>query len=141
MKRPLVQVGLLYVAGILVGGLIPLPLATLLVSAFGLAVFAAAWARARPFLLFPLIILAGWTNQTLHTAILSPNDLRAILGDQAEIVTVRGVLRETPSLRVFVQDEAESWRTMAQIDVTSLCPNRQNWGPASVASLSPPPER
>jgi len=130
MKRPLVQVALLYVAGILVGRFIPLPLTTLLVAAFGLTVLATAWAHGRPLLVYPVIILTGWTNQTLHTAILSPNDLRTILGDQAEIVTVRGVLRETPSLRVFEQDEVESWRTMAQIDVTSLCPNRQSWRPA-----------
>src|SRR6266496_3174985 len=125
MKRPLLQVALLYVAGILIGGFMPLPLAGLLAGALGLAVLAAAWSQARPFLLYPLIILTGWTNHTLHTATISPHDLRNILGDQAEIATVRGMLRETPTLRVFEQDEKESWRTLARIDVTAVCLNRQ----------------
>ena len=131
MKRPLVQVALLYVTGILVGVWLPLPWTALLTGALGLAILSTAWSRARPFLLYPLIFLTGWTIQTLHTATISPHDLRNILADQAAIATVRGMLRETPTLRVFEQDEKESWRTLARIDVTAICLNRQAWRPAT----------
>jgi ComEC/Rec2-related protein len=130
LKRPLLKVGLLFVAGILLGDWIALPLQLLVGIAFSVAALAVTWSRARIFLLYPLVILAGWTNQTFHTASLSPNDLRAIIGEQPQIVTVRGVLRDTPTLRVFEQDEVESWRTLAQLDVSAVCPNRQTWRPA-----------
>src|SRR5258705_8223631 len=101
MKRPLILVALLYVAGILIAGYISLPPALLLVNSLSLAVVSLAWPRARLFLLCPFILLTGWTNAALRTAILSPHDLRCILGDQPELRTCRGRLRETPSFRVF----------------------------------------
>jgi competence protein ComEC len=131
MKRPLVLVALLYVAGILIARFISLSPFLLLASALGLAVLALAWAGARPRVLCALMVLAGWTNHTLHTAILSPHDLRRILGEQPEIVTVRGIVRETPIQRVFERDEQESWRTLARMDVTALRVNRKSWQPAT----------
>ncbi len=130
MKRPLLLVALLYVGGILLADFLFLPAPVLLAGSLGLAVVALTWSRARPLVLCALVLLTGWTNLILHTAALSPHDLRRILGNQAEIVTLRGTLRQTPSLRVYVCDEKESWRTMAQIDVTALRPNRQAWQPA-----------
>jgi len=131
MKRPLVLIACLYVAGILIARFVfraPFPL---LAGAGGLALIALVWSRARTILLYPLILLAGAANLGLHTAILSPHDLRRLLGDQPEIVAVRGTLRETPSLRVYEHDEKESWRTRAQIEVIALRPNGQHWQPAS----------
>src|SRR5947208_5890457 len=130
VKRTLLQIGLLYVAGILIGRWFTLPLHLLLGISLGLTALAILWTPARIFLLYPLLIIAGWTNQTFHTATLSPHDLRTLVGSEPQIVTIRGVLCETPSLRVFEQDEIESWRTLAQIDVSALCRNRQTWSPA-----------
>ena len=59
-------------------------------------VLALAWPRARLVGLGALILLTGWTNHTLRTAVLSPHDLRRILGEPPQIVTLRGMLRETP---------------------------------------------
>ena len=131
MKRPLVLVALLYVAGILIARVVSLPPFLLLGSALGLAALALAWAAARPWLLCALMVVTGWTNHTLHTAILSPHDLRRILGDQPAIVTVRGTVRETPVQRVFEREETESWRTLARIEVTALQVNRKSWQPAA----------
>ena len=131
MKRPLVPVALLYVGGILIACLIQLPPALLLAFSLSLVVTSLAWARARLVGLGLLIVLTGWTNYALHTAILSPCDLRRILGEQPEIVTVRGLLRETPTQRVYERNQQESWRTMARIDVTALHRNRQPWQPAA----------
>ena len=131
MKRPLLLVALLYVGGILLAGLIPLSPLLLLPGSLGLAVLALTWSRVRLGLLCALLILAGWTNCTLQTAIISPHDLRRILGEQPDIVTIRGTLREPPVQRVFEHNEEESWRTLARIDVTALRPNRKAWQPAA----------
>ena len=130
MKRPLVPVALLYGSGILIAGLIVVPPHLLLSGSVGLMVLALAWPRGRLLALSLLIFLTGWTNYSLHTAILSPNDLRLMIGDQPDIFTLRGILRETPAQRVYEHNQQESWRTMARLDVTALHRNRQPWQPA-----------
>ena len=145
MKQPLFPVAVLYAGGILTGallgvglgsgaGILPasfIPPWALLGFCLGLAAVTLAWGRARPALLCVLIFLAGWTNLALHTAALSPNDLRRILGDQPAIVSVRGALRETPSLRAHERGERESWRATAQVEVTALSTNHGPWQPAA----------
>jgi competence protein ComEC len=130
MKRPLVPVALFYVGGILIALFIPVPPLLLLVASLGLVALTLAWARARLVGLCTLIVLTGWTNHTLRTAIFSPHDLRIILGEQPDIVTVRGAVRETPTQRVYARGQQESWRTMARIEVAALRRNRQSWQPA-----------
>jgi competence protein ComEC len=131
MKRPLVPVALLYVGGILVSCVIPVPSLLLLAGSLSLVVLTLAWPRARLVGLGMLIVLTGWTNHALRTAILSPHDLRRILGEQPEIVTLRGMLRETPTQRVHERNQEETWRTMARIDVTALRRKHQRWRPAA----------
>ena len=131
MKRPLVPVALLYVGGILIALFIPVPPLFLLAASHGLAALTSAWARARLVGLCTLIVLTGWTNHTLRTAIFSPYDLRRILGEQPDIVTVRGAVRETPTQRVYARGQQESWRAMARVEVTALRRNRQSWQPAT----------
>jgi competence protein ComEC len=131
MKRPLVSVALFYVGGILIACFIPIPPLLLLTTSLSLVVLTLAWPSARLVGLGALIFLTGWTNHTLRTAILSPHDLRRILGGQPEIVTLRGILRETPTQRIYERNQEESWRTMARMDVTALRRNRQSWQPAA----------
>jgi competence protein ComEC len=131
MKRPLVPVALLYVGGILIACVIPVPPLLLLIGSLALAVLTLALPRARLVALGTLIVLTGWTNHTLRTAIISPCDLRRIIGEQPEIVTLRGILCETPTQRVYQRNQQESWRTMARIDVTTLRRNRRPWQPAA----------
>ena len=131
MKRPLVPVALLYVGGILAACVIPVPPLFLLAAALSLAALTLAWPRGRLVGLSTLILVTGWTNHALRTAVLSPHDLRRIFGGQPEIVTLRGTLRETPTQRVYERNHEESWRTMAHIDVTALCRRRQPWQPAA----------
>src|SRR6266568_2967153 len=130
MKWPLLPVALLYIGGILLADLLSLPPFPLLWGALGLSVISLAWARARLLLLWPLLLLTGAANVALRTAIISPHDLRGILGDRAEIATVRGVLRATPSLRVYEHDQQQSWRSLTQIELSALRLNRQSWQPA-----------
>jgi competence protein ComEC len=131
MKRPLLPVALLYVGGILIARLISLPPLLLLAGSLSLVALTLAWPRVRLVGLCALIVFTGWTNHTLRTAILSPHDLRLILGEQPDIVTLRGTVRETPVQRVYERNQQESWRTMARINVTALRRNRQSWQPAA----------
>jgi competence protein ComEC len=131
MKRPLVPVALFYVGGILIAGLVSLPPMLLLAVSLTLGLLTLAWRAGRLPLLCLLVVLAGLTNTTLQTAIISPNDLRLLLGEEPQIVTLRGTLREAPVQRVFERDEEESWRTLARIEVTALRPNKKRWQPAT----------
>jgi len=142
MKQPLLPVAALYAGGILAGamaGAAPVTPWALLGVCSGLAVAALAWGRARPALLGALIFLAGWTNLALHTAALSPHDLRRILGEQPAIVSVRGTLRETPALRARERGQMEFWRATAKVEVSALSANHGPWQPASglIAASTP----
>ena len=77
-----------------------------------------------------LIAFVGWTNLASRTAIVSPNDLRALLGDTNAIVTVRGTLTETPHWRITERDGQQTERSVAQVQVTALCRDA-NWRPAT----------
>jgi hypothetical protein len=124
-------VALIYVGGILIALFIPVPPLFLLAGSLGMVALTLAWARVRLVGLCTLIVLTGWTNHTLRTAILSPHDLRRILGEQADIITIRGSVRETPTQRVYARGQQESWRTMARVEVTALRRNRRSWQPAT----------
>ena len=73
MRRPLVIVGLLYAAGLVIADHIQPALLHLFALGLTLALLALAWPRARPWLLIPLIIVVAWTNFVSRTAIISPN--------------------------------------------------------------------
>src|SRR5215471_17449727 len=101
MKRPLLPAALLYAGGILLADLFhPAPVPVLGIGLL-LAIIAIVWAKARPLLLWPLLLTTGLANLALRTAVVSPNDLRTLLADKTQIVTTRGNLRETPQLRVY----------------------------------------
>src|SRR5882672_413876 len=101
MKRPLVTVALLYTAGVLLGEFRPLPLPWLFSVSFGTALVFFVGSSMRPHFLALLVVVAGWTNLVTRTAILSPCDLRSLVGTNAEIVALRGKLCETPNQRVY----------------------------------------
>ena len=75
-------------------------------------------------------MLAGWTNFICHTAVISPNDLRTLLGNEPALVTVRGELAETPRLKITVRDESENWRNVARVRVTEIR-RAENFMPAA----------
>lgn len=130
MKRPLVPVALCYAAGLLLAAAFQPPLVLLFAFAFALLGAAVGVSQARPWMLGAVLVVAGWTNLVTRTAVISPHDLREILGDSAAYVTVRGTLKDTPNLKVFVRDEQGSFRTTAQLQVTALN-HGTNWQPAA----------
>lgn len=129
MKRPLLPVALCYVGGLLLAYAVPAPLLFLFTFSFGLLLIALLFAKARNILLWPLLVLVGWTNLSRHTAILSPHDLRIIAGKEPALTTLRGTLAETPSLRLHERGGKEFARTLVPLEITTLATNG-HWQPA-----------
>src|SRR5260221_8616802 len=133
MRRPLLKVAVLYVIGVVLGDFYPLSPAPLLMSSLALGGLCLAVRRTRPMLLGFLLVLAGATNFKLHTAILSPHDLRLLIADRAEEVTLRGVLRQTPSPKTYQHGQEAVSHTVADLEVAALQLNTEaaGWQPAS----------
>jgi competence protein ComEC len=129
MKRPLGLVALLYASGLGLAEVFHPGLTILFSVSLTIVVATLLAEKARALLLWPLIVLTGWTNLAWHTAVVSPHDLRAVLTSSAEEMVVRGKLIETPSERIYVHDELESSRTLAQITVSAIR-RGSHWQPA-----------
>ena len=80
--------------------LFPCPWMALLPASFGVGLLCFFLVRGRPVLLMLLAALAGATNLALQTSILSPNDLRRLVGERIEDVTLRGTLCRTPTAKL-----------------------------------------
>jgi len=143
MKRPLVGVVSCYAVGLLLGEAVQPPLAALFFAAFVLLALVLVLEKFRSFLIWPLLALAAWVNLASRIAVVSPNDLRALLGNDAAIVTVRGALVETPHLKIVERDDLETEHSLAKVRVVALCRD-EIWQPASgtiiVSTPNPLPE-
>lgn len=128
--RPFVVVVSFYAFGLLLAEIFRPPLVLLFATSFVMLFLAMAIAKWRPFLLWALLVLTGWTNLTFHTAIISPNDLRRLIADKAEAVMVRGVLVRTPQIKLFERRGAEIARSQAQVRVSEIQIG-ETWGPAA----------
>src|SRR6478736_1305035 len=130
MKRPLIRVALYYAGGLLLAEALQPPLVLLFGVSFALLALALCAAKTRPLLLGPLLVMLGWTNLVHRTALLAPQDLRHQLGNEPALVTLRGALRETPSLRIHERDGQELARTLVPLHVTAVATN-EHWQPAT----------
>ncbi len=130
MKRPLVSVVSWYVIGLLLAGIFQPPLDALFIVSFFVLILALVLERFRPWLIWPLIALAGWTNLASRTVVVSPQDLRVLLGDDTAIVTVRGTLLETPHIKIIERDGLETEHSLAQVKIAVLR-RGESWQPAA----------
>src|SRR5271167_2210752 len=111
MNRPLIAVLVCYAAGLLFGQLCPLPpgaLPLLFAVSFLILAPAIAFQKLRRFLIWPLLMLVGWINLGLHTAVISPNDLRLLAGSEPALAAIRGKLVETPRLKIIERGDRET---------------------------------
>jgi competence protein ComEC len=140
MKRPLLAVVSCYTIGLLLGEVFQPPLTALFSISFVALALALVAGKLRPFLIWLLLALAGWTNLTSRTAVVSPNDLRALLGDEPAIVVLRGTLIETPHLKIVERDGQETERSLAKVRVAGLR-RGENWQPAfgTIIAATPNP--
>ncbi len=132
MKRPLLGVALLYVTGVALADVFVLPLPVLLAGSLLLVLCCLIPSRARPVWLGFLLIATGAANLALHTAIVSPHDLRLLIGERIEDVTLRGTLQRTPSPKLHKHGDEISSRTVAELEATSLRlhTSEADWQPA-----------
>jgi competence protein ComEC len=139
MRRPSCFLALLYAGGLMLAEAYQPPLWALFALSLTMTAIALVWAPARSKLIWPLLILAGWTNLLSRTSPLSPNDLRLSQTNGLELVTLRGSLPDTPSQRIYLRDEKESARSLAELEVTHCLHYGTNWQPAlgSVLVLTP----
>lgn len=134
MKQPLGIVAVLYLVGLLLGNFFQPPLPCLFAVSIAFAAAALLLHRFRAFLIWPLIVVTGWTNLVLHTAMVSPIDLRMQITHEYTLARVRGTMAATPSERVYVDEEGQSFRTTARINLTGIrymSSTRTNWEPVS----------
>jgi competence protein ComEC len=129
MNRPAVVVLSGYAAGLLFGQLYRPALVTLLLVSFIVLIPAIFFARFRPWLLWPLLALAGWTNLVFHTATISPNDLRLLAGNEPALASIRGTLTETPRLKLIERNHQETLHSIAQVQVNQVR-LQDDWQPA-----------
>lgn len=120
MKRPLLKVAVLYTAGVVLADCFPLPVVALLAGSFVVAGLCLTIGSARPLLLGLLLVLIGASNLKLHTAIVSPHDLRRLIGERVEDATLRGTLSRTPARKIYERGGEVSWRTVAELEVNAL---------------------
>lgn len=121
---------LAYVAGVVGGAYWALPLPWLFGVSLLLAGAGLLSRRRQARLLWPLLAAAGWTNLVARTAVVSPHDLRVVVGEQVELASLRGRLCATPTLRAPAPDEERPWsRSLAFVEAKAI--RRQgDWQPA-----------
>ena len=129
MNRPLVVVLSGYAAGLLFCQFFEPTLVTMLAVSFGVLVPAILFEKLRPWLLWPLLALAGCTNLVFHTAILAPDDLRLLAGKEPALAAIRGTLTETPRLKFVERNNRETAHSIAEVKVTQLR-LADDWQPA-----------
>jgi len=129
MKRPLVAVASCYVAGLLLGEISQPPPVALVIISFAFLALVFVLKKFRRFLIWPLLALAGWTNLVLHTAVISPDDLRLMIGNADAIVTVRGTLAETPHLKISERGGGSTEHSLVQVRAGELRRD-EDWQPA-----------
>jgi competence protein ComEC len=120
MKRPLGIVVACYAAGLLLAEIFQPPLVQLFSFSFAALALAITLPRFRPNLICALLVLAGWTNLVFHTAIISPDDLRNLIGNETEIVSVRGILTQTPQIKISERDGEQTEHSLAQIRISEI---------------------
>ncbi|MGA9876052.1 MAG: ComEC/Rec2 family competence protein [Solirubrobacteraceae bacterium] len=129
MKRPLAAVVSCYATGLLLAEIFqPPPIVLFSISFFTLAL-AIVLKKFRPILICILLALAGWTNLIFHTAIISPDDLRSLIGNKTEIARVRGTLVATPQIKITERHGENIIHSLAQIKVSEI-QRDGNWRPA-----------
>jgi len=129
VKRPLVAVVSFYAFELLLAEICKPPVAILFIVSFSILALVLALKKFRLVLIFALLIFAGWTNLVFREAIISPNDLRNLIADQTEIVSVRGTLEQKPQIKISESHGEETEHSLSQVRVFEIRTN-ENWQPA-----------
>jgi competence protein ComEC len=128
MNLPLTTVAFFYALGVIVGNYFSTELPWLFAGTF-IALLAAVFVtKGRRYTLPVLVLVAGWTNYAVQTSIISPHDLRILVGEETKDVNVRGTVSAL-DVRRFEADGEQKFRSMARIKVEEL-QIEDEWRPA-----------
>lgn len=130
MKQPLMAVALSYAAGVIWAHFVDVPLSATFAVCFGMTLAAMVFSKARTFILPVALFLFGSLNLTVRTTVVSPHDLRLLLPNGAELLSVRGRIIEAPSQRIYLRNGSETTHTLAEVEVSAMSSSRGEWQPA-----------
>jgi competence protein ComEC len=127
--RPLVAVAVLLIIGIVAARSFGMETGMAL-GALGFSAVFLFIRKLRPLALAAVLVTTGMTLYSARYRIASATDARVVLGEEPELVTVRGRLLETPSLREFQAGSNAVFYSQATIELAELGRQRQ-WQPIS----------
>lgn len=132
MRRPLLIPALCVAAGIAVAEWFPdhVAMPSVVLAVLGLAL-AGLWARAFAAGLGLALFAAGGLSYHATQWPLDPEDLRWRLDAHGELGTVRGILDETPSVRLSERRGQWMERTVVRLRVNGWRPQGRDWEPAA----------
>lgn len=120
MNYPLLIAATVYVLGLITADYVPAPLLPSLASAIALTLlclFIPRWRRV----LLPVVFFAlAFCNQRLQVAIVSPNDLRVLVGKDPVYAKLSGTLIETPYQKTYDRRHEVAVRTLSLMKVETI---------------------
>ena len=119
-KFPLLHPAIAIALGILVASWLSLNWQLGFGAAALLGITGLFWNSKRSLLVPAFCFFVGASLFTYRYEARDPNDLRRIIGDQPELVTVVGTLSDDPERRVLEQDRRTRYRTTARVTVQEL---------------------
>src|ERR1043165_7983611 len=119
-KFPLLRPAFALAIGILVASWLSLNWQLGFGAAALLAVAGLVWKSKRSLLVPAFWFFTGTSLFTYRYEARDPNDLRRIIGDQPELVTLIGTLSDDPERRVLEQDRRTRYRTTARVSVQEI---------------------
>ncbi len=135
LQRPLAFVTVAFLAGLVLSDRLQLPLGWTLTGFIVATLGAWCWRRARLYLVLAAAVLAGAATLTWRTAVLSPDDLRSLQGERAELVAVRATLLEPAVVRSMKSFRSkpgpEPHRSVVRARVSSLAGKDGVWKSAT----------
>jgi ComEC/Rec2-related protein len=127
MKYPLALIASFYLVGLLLARFWEVP-PVMLLSAGAVLIGGAIFSgRARPWLLCALLVVCGWINLGLNRWVVAADDLRILVGGEACVARVRGLLCEEAALRIYERRGESLERSVVRIRVTHVAASGGSW--------------
>ena len=130
MNKPFGYLLSAYASGIIAAYFAPVSTGIIFLITAAIITTALIWLQARSILLLFGLFSLGMANLSWRLDVLSPCDLRTIIGEETVLATVRGELQEAPSIRITERRNESVNRTLAIICVNAVR-MKSEWKPAT----------
>ncbi len=116
MNTPLLLPAICFALGVLCGDSFAVPITLVFVAAFLIAGMNVCLKSHRQQLLLPLCFLVGWVNLASRTQVVSPLDIRNVVGPDEQLCHVSATLLTEPIVRIDEQGETNRWRALLEVE-------------------------